>query len=139
MAPHIQAMVDTNSGPTNHINISVPSWIFFTDELQSCQSVNLNIAKIRVIQKKVYHELDHPERCGFLHSVQHVAINTFETYLHIAKFLPFLLYIKEQKNFKILQMNQNQFYLINWASDMSKITLSVIVCARCLNKTTINT
>ena len=38
-----------------------------------------------------------------------------------------------------LKINQNWFYLIEQASDMSKITLSVIVYAWCLNKTTINT
>ena len=31
-----------------------------------------------VFQKKVYPELDHLERCGFLHGVQHVTINIFE-------------------------------------------------------------
>ena len=33
-------------GPQIIWNISVPSWIFFTNELPSCQSFNLNIAKI---------------------------------------------------------------------------------------------
>ena len=36
-------------------------------------------------------------------------------------------------------MEQNWFYLIKQASEISKITLSVIVFAPCLNKTIINT
>ena len=34
-------------------------------------------------------------------------------------------------------MEQNRFYLIEQASEMSEITLSVIVYAPCLNETTI--
>ena len=43
----------------------------------------------------------------------------------------------EKKKFKLLKMKQNQFYLIKQASEMSKITFSVIVYAPSLNKTTI--
>ena len=42
--------------------------------------------------KKVYHDLDHTEECGFLHGVQHASNNIFEVFLDIANFLPFLLY-----------------------------------------------
>ena len=35
----------------------------------------------------MYLELDNLERCAFLHGVQHVAINTLEVFLDIAKFL----------------------------------------------------
>ena len=37
-------------------------------------------------KKKVYHDLDLVEKCGFLHGVQHVSNNIFETFLDIAKF-----------------------------------------------------
>ena len=40
----------------------------------------------------------------------------------------------EQKIFKFLKIDRNWFYLIEQASDMSKITFSVIVYAWCLNK-----
>ena len=39
--------------------------------------------------KKVYRDLDHVEKCGFLHGVQHVSNNIFEVFLDIANFLPF--------------------------------------------------
>ena len=41
----------------------------------------------RVIQKKVYHDLDHLEKCGFLHSVQHVLNNIFKVFYRHCKFL----------------------------------------------------
>ena len=47
----------------------------------------------RVDQKKVNFVLDQLERCGFLHSVQHVSKNTSIVNLDIAKFFPFLLFI----------------------------------------------
>ena len=48
--------------------------------------------------------------------------------------------ILEKKIFlKLFQMEQNSFHLIEKASEMSKITLSVSVYAPCLNKTTIKT
>ena len=34
--------------------------------------------------KKVYHDLDHAEKCGFLHSVQRVSNDIFEKFLDIA-------------------------------------------------------
>ena len=34
--------------------------------------------------KKVYRDLEHVERCGFLHSVQHVLNKIFEVFLDIA-------------------------------------------------------
>ena len=40
---------------------------------------------------------------------------------------------------KLFKMEQNWFHLIEQASEMSKITFSVIVYAPCLNKTTIKT
>ena len=36
--------------------------------------------------KKVYRDLDRVEKCGFLHSVQHVSNNIFEGLLDIANF-----------------------------------------------------
>jgi len=45
-----------------------------------------------------------------------------------------------EKNFlKLFQMEQNSFHLIEQASEMSKITLSVIVYAPCPSKTIIKT
>ena len=43
----------------------------------------------------MYHDLDHVEKWGFLHGVQHVLNNIFEVLLDIANFLPFLLYFME--------------------------------------------
>ena len=40
----------------------------------------------------MYRDLEHIEKCGFLHGVQHVPNNTFEVFSDIANFLPFLLY-----------------------------------------------
>ena len=42
--------------------------------------------------KKVYHDPDLVEKCGFLYGVQHVSNNIFDTFLDIANFWPFLLY-----------------------------------------------
>ena len=39
-----------------------------------------------LLKKKVYDDLDHVEKCGFLHGVQHVLNNIFEVFLDIAKF-----------------------------------------------------
>ena len=39
----------------------------------------------------------------------------------------------------LLKMEQNEFYLVKQASEISKITLSVIVYAPCLNKTPVKT
>ena len=36
--------------------------------------------------KKVYRDLDHVEKCGFLHGVQHVSNNISEVFLDIANF-----------------------------------------------------
>ena len=36
--------------------------------------------------KKVYRDLDHVEKCGFLHGVQRVSNNIFEVFLDIANF-----------------------------------------------------
>ena len=41
---------------------------------------------IRGYSKKVYHDLDLVEMCGFLHGVQHVLNNIFEGFLDIANF-----------------------------------------------------
>ena len=51
--------------------------------------------------KKVYRDLDHAEKCGFLHGVQHVSNNLFEVFLDIANFRSFLLYFMKilVKNF----------------------------------------
>ena len=90
----------------------------------------------------MYRDLDHVERCGFLHSVQHVLNNIFEVFLDIANFWPFLLYfmgIFGKKILKLLKMERNWCYLIEQASEMSKITLSVIVYAPCPSKTIIKT
>ena len=84
----------------------------------------------------MYRDLDHVETCGFLHGVQHVPNNTFEVFSDIANFWPFLLYFMGVFG-KLLEMEQNWVYLIEQASGMSKITLSVIFYAPCLNKTTI--
>ena len=40
----------------------------------------------------MYRDLDHVEKCGFLHGVQHVSNDIFEVFLDIANFLPFLLH-----------------------------------------------
>ena len=37
-------------------------------------------------KKKVYHDLDLVEKCGFLHGVQHVSNNIFKAFLDIANF-----------------------------------------------------
>ena len=39
-----------------------------------------------LFKKKVYDDLDHVEKCGFLHGVQHVLNNTFEVFSDIANF-----------------------------------------------------
>ena len=39
-----------------------------------------------LLKKKVYNDLDHVEKCGFLHGVQHVLNNISEVFLDIAKF-----------------------------------------------------
>ena len=62
-----------------------------------CFDVNVYICDIfgivnGLFKKKVYHDLDHVEKCGFLHGVQHVLNNIFEVYLDIANFWPFFLY-----------------------------------------------
>ena len=62
--------------------------------------------------KKVHRELDQLERCGFLHSVYHVTINTFEAFLDIAKFWPFLLYFMGIFRAKKLQVFENGSKLI---------------------------
>ena len=74
--------------------------------------------------------------------VQHVAINTFEVFSDVANFGYFCCIsweFFEQKNFKLLKMDRNRIYLINWTSDISKITFPFIFYACCLNKTTKNT
>ena len=89
----------------------------------------------------MYRDLDHVEKCGFLHGVQHVSNNIFEVFLDIANFCPFLLHFMgnlEKEFLKLFQMEQNSFHLIKQASEMSKITLSVIVYAPCPSKTTKN-
>ena len=59
----------------------------------------------------MYRELDHLGKYGFLHSVQHVTINTFEAFLDIAKFwLYFLLYsmgIFGAKKFQVFENGSN--------------------------------
>ena len=57
-------------------------------------------------QKKVNFNIDQLKRYGFFQGVQHVAINTFEVFLDIVKFWPFLLYfigIFGAKNFQVFQ------------------------------------
>ena len=101
--------------------------------------MDIGLSNITGHSKKVYCDLDHVEKCGFLHDVQHVSNNIFEAFLDIANFWPFLLYFMgtwKKKFFKLLKMEQNWFYLIEQASEISKITISVIVYAPCLNKTT---
>ena len=59
--------------------------------------------------KKVYLDLNHVEKCGFFHGVQHVSNNIFEVFLDIENFLPFLLYFMGiLGNFflKLLKMEQ---------------------------------
>ena len=48
--------------------------------------------KIRGESKKVFLDLGQIEKCGFLHGVQHVFIITFQVFLGVVKFSPFLLY-----------------------------------------------
>ena len=36
--------------------------------------------------KKVYRDLDHIEKCGFLHGLQHVSYNIFVVFVDIAVF-----------------------------------------------------
>ena len=71
----------------------------------------IDILTVRyIIKKKVYRDLDHVERCGFLHSVQHVLNNIFEVFLDIANFCPFLLYfmgIFENQKFEVVENGAN--------------------------------
>ena len=66
----------------------------------------------RVIQKKVYRDLDHVERCGFSHSVQHVLNYIFEVFLDIANFGPFLLYFMGIFGKQKIQVVENETKLI---------------------------
>ena len=49
--------------------------------------------------KKVYHYLDLVEKCGFLHGVQHVSNNIFETFLDMLYFMGIL----ERKFFEVVE------------------------------------
>ena len=40
----------------------------------------------------MYRDLDHVEKCGFLHGVQNVSNNIFEVFLDIRNIRPFLRY-----------------------------------------------
>ena len=53
--------------------------------MHKCTSVVLT-ALVNGSFKKVYPDLDHVEKCGFLHGVQHVSNNIFEVFLDIANF-----------------------------------------------------
>ena len=58
----------------------------------------------------MYHDLDHLEKCGFLHGVQDVLNNISEAFLDIAKFWPFLLYfmgIFGAKKFQVFENGSN--------------------------------
>ena len=73
----------------------------------------------------MYRDLDHVEKCGFLHGVQHVSNNIIEVFLDVANFCPFLLHfmgILKKKFLKLFQMEQISFNLIEQASELSKIT-----------------
>ena len=61
---------------------------------------------VRGCSKKVYNDLNHVEKCGFLHGVQHVLKNISEVFLDIAKFWPSLLYfmgIFGKKKFEVVE------------------------------------
>ena len=58
----------------------------------------------------MYCELDHLERRAFLHDIQLVIINTFEVFLDVAKFRPFLLDFVEilgAKRFLVFESGPN--------------------------------
>ena len=60
--------------------------------------------------KKVNLVLDHIEKWGFLHDVQHVLNNIYEVFLNIANFDHFCCIsweFSENQNFKLLKMEQN--------------------------------
>ena len=54
--------------------------------------MDIGLSNITGHSKKVYCDLDHVEKCGFLHGVQHALNNIFEVFLDIANFWPLLLY-----------------------------------------------
>ena len=90
-------------------------------------------------QKKVFSDLGNIEKCGFDYSIQDVSNNTFQVFLDVKKFWPILLYFMGNIGVKIFQVfknGSNWFYLIEQASDMSKIKLLLIFYVCCLNKTT---
>ena len=58
--------------------------VFFTELVE--KKVIAKKEKITGHSKKVYHDLDLIETCGFLHGVQHVSINIFEAFLDVAIF-----------------------------------------------------
>ena len=63
-------------------------------------------------KKKVYRDLDHVQRCGFLHSVQNVLNSIFEVFLDIANFLLFLLYFMGIFGKQKIQVVKNETKLI---------------------------
>ena len=82
----------------------------FTWKHEKDNEFTLSFLFVRGHSKKVYRELDHRERCGFLHGVQHVTIHTLQNF---GCFRRISWEFMEQKNFKFLQMDQNWFHLIN--------------------------
>ena len=76
-----------------------------------------------------------------MHGVQHVTINTFEAFLNIAKFWPFLLYFMEifrAKKFQIFE-NGSKLILPDGFGIGHVKNHNFIHSACCLNKTTKNT
>ena len=60
----------------------------------------------------MYCELDHLERCVFLHGVQHAAINMLEVFIDIVEFWPILLYFMEIFVAKKIQVFKNGSKLV---------------------------
>ena len=63
-------------------------------------------------KKKVYRDLDHVEKCGFSHGVQHVSNNKFKAFLDIENFWPFLLYFMGIFGKQKFEVDQNGIKLI---------------------------
>ena len=65
--------------------MSVNNSVMFKDSFERDDGERQN-RHCNGLLKKVYHDLDHVEKCGFLHGVQHVLNNIFEVFLDIANF-----------------------------------------------------
>ena len=57
-------------------------------------------------------DLGHIEKCGFLHGVQHVSNITFQVFLGVVKFWPFLLYFMGNFGVKNFQVFKNGSKLV---------------------------